>query len=142
MTDAIFVILTFLAVGFGFAITPIAVSWILGRTRRGKQPQKELQPPAVPDEIPWIKPEEYGVLNEAPYESGMPSVGPWRYLGFEYIIYVILFLIFDIIFVAIIFSLGAWLEYPGFVTAMIFIFGILGAITIFYALKPRKYLKL
>ena len=142
MEKEIFTILTFLSVGIGFAATPVLISWILGWRRKNVNPPKELQLPEAPDEISWLAPEKYAELQADPYESGMPSEGPWRYIGFEYIIYVILFLVFDIIFVAIFFSLGAWLENPKLVTTLILATAIIGAVMIFYALKPRKYLRL
>ena len=72
----------------------------------------------------------------------MPSAGPWRYVGFEYFLYAILFLVFDIIFVALFFALGAWLAFPKNVLGVLIVIAILSIILIAYALKPRKYLSL
>ena len=142
MNDLIFTILVFIAVGIGFAGMPIAVSWLLGISRNKIVPPKELQPPAVPDETPWMTQADLARLQGEPYESGMVSVGPWRKIGYEYVIYAILFLVFDMIFLTLFFSLGAWLVLPGRVTALLCGGIALGVASIYYALAPRKYIRL
>lgn len=142
MDSTLFTIFVFLAVGAGFAAMPLVVSFLVGYNRRSVQPPKELQQPAAPDEIPWMTPADFERLQGEPIESGMPSVGPWRKIGFEYVIYVILFLVFDMIFITIFYSLGAWLEMPGLVTALICAGVFMGLAAVFYALAPRKYLRL
>lgn len=137
---AAFAIFSF--VGIGVAVGPVAVSWLLWRHRKNTYPTKELLAPPVPDEIPRLTEEEYRVQRQEPYESGMPSLGPWRHIGYEYLVYAMLFLIFDILFVALFFSLPAWLQNPKTAAAVIFILMLIGGMLIWYGAKRRDYLRL
>lgn len=142
MDTAVLIFVIFLGVGIGVALGPIAISWLLWYRKRRTIPTKELLAPQVPDETPWLTPEEYARKQREPYESGMPSVGPWRHIGYEYIIFAILFLIFDMLFVMLFFSLGAWLKHPKLVGMVLIGTMAISLLMIFYALKPRKYLRL
>jgi NADH-quinone oxidoreductase subunit A len=65
-------VLVFLLVAVGFAVTPIAISWL-------------------------IAPRSGGKLRDTTYETGMPTIGSaWIQFGVYYYLYALIFLAFDV----------------------------------------------
>lgn len=91
MTSSILSIAIFFLVGVGMAAVPVILSFLLWRNKSKTQNTNIHKAQKFSKEL-------------EPYESGMPTVGSGRAVGFEYFIYAILFLIFDVI--AILLFLG------------------------------------
>ena len=126
MHSGITSITIFLLVGVAMAAVPIAVSFLLWR-----KPSK-----AIYYKLKAISSEF------EPYESGMPAEGSGRAVGFEYLIYAILFLLFDVI--ALLFFLAAVaLKYDRSEFLMPFVLlAAFALLIIAYGAKKREYLKI
>ena|SRR3989338_3388025 len=126
MNLSIFSIAIFFLVGVGMAAVPIVLSFLL-----------------------WEKPKQVTsyklqVTSKElePYESGMPPVGPGRMVGFEFFIYTILFLLFDVI--AVLLFLGVMALRGNklqFMWPFMILLG-LSLLIILYGVRKREYLKI
>jgi len=132
MEEFILNVLIFTSVGAGMAAVPVVLSFVLWYNRKKEQSTKHK---TQNETISFSKEFE-------PYESGMPPVGPARALGFEYLIYAILFLFFDV--AAILAFLGVLVlrqSRSTFTWPLVIFFG-LALFLAAYGLKKREYLRM
>ena len=126
--DAILKLAIFFLTGVGMAVVPIVLSFLLWRDKNGADNKKQIA-------------RSFSKELE-PYESGMPPTGGGRAVGFEYFIYAILFLLFDVI--AILGFLGV-IALRQNKDSTILPFATLLGLTlciIVYGVKKRDYLKI
>lgn len=127
MTASIFSITIFLLMGVMMAGVPVGLSFLLWKSRR-----------RATADIP-----ESSISSKLePYESGMPPRGSGRSVGFEYVIYAMLFLLFDV--VALLLFLGAVaLRHDRSEFLMPFVLlTALALLIVWYGAKTRDYLKI
>lgn len=126
MSDSILKLFTFFFTGIGMAAVPVALTFLLWR-----KPKK-----ADSYKLSAIS------SQTEPYESGMPAVGPGRVVGFDFFIYAILFLLFDV--VAILMFLGV-LALRGnkaeYIWPFLLLIGLL-LLILAYGAKKREYIKI
>ena len=128
MTESILKLVIFFAVGIGMAIVPVALSFLLWYHKNRADNKKK---------IIGNTSKEY-----EPYESGMPPKGSGRRVGFEYFIYAILFLVFDIIVILAFLGVIALRHNKAdFIFPFIILLG-LSLLIIAYGVKKRDYIKL
>jgi len=120
-TSGLISVVVFFCVGVGMATVPILLSFLLWRNKGGNRGLNALK-------------------DLEPYESGMPAVGSGRAVGFEYFIYSILFLFFDII--SIFLFLGAMTLRAGNRAAFfpVMFLMLLAVLLIAYGAKKRGYM--
>ncbi len=126
MSESIIKIVIFFVVGIGMAAVPVMLSFLLWH-----KPKK-----AISYKLSAISSEK------EPYESGMPAEGPGRGVGFEYFIYAILFLLFDVI--AILAFLGVLALHKSrseYLWPFLMLLGFT-LLIIAYGVKKREYLKI
>lgn len=127
MPETIFKIAIFFFTGVGMAGVPVALTFLLWRNTSKTAKSHKLK--AIS-------------LQEEPYESGMPPVGSGRVVGFEYFIYAVLFLLFDVI--AILLFLGVVVLREGrhaHPWPFLMLCG-LALMIIAYGIRSRNYLKI
>lgn len=127
MTAAILKLAIFFLVGAGMAALPVALSFLLWReTRRSTK-----------DETKRIS---FSRARE-PYESGMIPVGSGRAVGFEYLIYAVLFLLLDGIAVLLFLGLAILRENKSQILPLFLGFLALTFLLIAYGARQRDYLR-
>ncbi|MDO8557820.1 MAG: NADH-quinone oxidoreductase subunit A [bacterium] len=127
MPDSIVKIFIFFAVGVGMAVSPIVLSFLLWRSKNRADSSKQIT--------------NFSKELE-PYESGMPAEGLGRGVGFEYFIYAILFLLFDVIAILAFLGVLALHESRSEYLWPFFMLLCLSLFIIVYGVKKREYLKI
>ncbi|MDP3963667.1 MAG: NADH-quinone oxidoreductase subunit A [bacterium] len=126
MTIGAISIFIFFLVGIGMAAVPVLLSFLLWYGKK-KKVIYELR----------VTSREF-----EPYESGMTAEGPGRLVGFEYLIYAVLFLLFDA--VALLLLLGAIAVKQDRSTYLLpyFLLAALALLIVAYGAKKRAYLNI
>ena len=128
MNDSIIKLAIFFLVGIGMAAIPVILSFLLWRNESKTQNTKHRT--------------QTSSKELEPYESGMPPEGSGRGVGFEYFIYAVLFLLFDVI--AILAFLGVLALRQNRLSSLLS-FGLLlglSLLVIAYGVKKRNYLNI
>ncbi len=119
MTHDLLAILIFLGVGLGLPIATIVASMFLRPRRPFQDPQEDV-----------------------PYESGSLPIGRSRTVGFGYYQYAVLFLLFDIAAVFLVLAALAAPLLSAEAITVIFLFIVFLCLTIWYAMKSKKFLEI
>lgn len=128
MNNSVIKLIVFFLTGIGMAAIPVVLSFLLWRNKSKK--------PLVDHKLSPTS----SALD--PYESGMPPAGSGRAVGFEFFMYAVLFLLFDVIAVLLFLGVIAMHINKALFFLPFLVSTVLAALIVIWGAKKRQHLSI